>query len=574
MVKRFIFLLLLICCFSCHYNKTDRTEPIKKSLSQEEIKPLIALGQLWGFLKYHHPAVAEGRYDWDRELIGLIASIRKTENEAQWKKLLDDWMASFPSVCENAGKKALPDLEIKTRPDYGELFNTEYFNPETIGRIRYILDNAIISSNHYVAVDSYNFRLNIKNEPDYKDLLYPELSFRLLALFRYWNVVNYFFPYRDLCDQKWSSVLEDMLPDFVFAANQEEYISACLRLVTKIDDSHGFFRLDDFVWGLKIGLLKVPFEAKFIEDKLVVTSYSGEEASVKDKIKIGDIITAIGGEPVGDIVKRLLPYIPASNYAVKLREISSRIFMGNSSTVSVTVQRDQGYFETEVPRYDMRRLKIPDYFVPRPQEEGYQVLDNRIGYVLPSSCKVENRDAGIKKVLDGTKGVIIDMRCYPGDYISLSFLEHLDHYAKRFSLISSANVSYPGYFFIVNGKEIPRKDYFRPGSYKNKIVVIVNEHTQSQAEDHVLGFQLCLGVTVIGSTTAGANGAIFAINLPGGVETNMTGLGVYYPDGSNLQRTGVKIDEIVRPTLAGIREGRDELLERAIAIIEESYKGN
>lgn len=60
-----------MCCFSCKRSEVRTQKQIKK-ISQEEVKPLIALGQLWGFLKYHHPAVAEGKYDWDMELIKLI----------------------------------------------------------------------------------------------------------------------------------------------------------------------------------------------------------------------------------------------------------------------------------------------------------------------------------------------------------------------------------------------------------------------------------------------------------------------------------------------------------------------
>lgn len=115
-----------------------------------------------------------------------------------------------------------------------------------------------------------------------------------------------------------------------------------------------------------------------------------------------------------------------------------------------------------------------------------------------------------------------------------------------------------------------KKMKIQENPYKKKIVVIVNEKTQSAAEDNVLGFQLAENVTVIGTPTAGANGAITKFNLPGNITTYMSGRGVYYPDRTNLQRTGVKIDEIINPTINGIKEGRDILLERAIEIIEET----
>jgi len=44
-------------------------------------------------------------------------------------------------------------------------------------------------------------------------------------------------------------------------------------------------------------------------------------------------------------------------------------------------------------------------------------------------------------------------------------------------------------------------------------------------------------------------------------------MGVYYPDGQQTQRIGIVPDIVVKPTIKGIQEGRDELLEKAIEII-------
>ena len=52
----------------------------------------MALGQLWGFLKYHHPIVAEGKLDWDAELIKIIPTIMNAKNENEWKNSLDNWI--------------------------------------------------------------------------------------------------------------------------------------------------------------------------------------------------------------------------------------------------------------------------------------------------------------------------------------------------------------------------------------------------------------------------------------------------------------------------------------------------
>lgn len=72
---------------------------------------------------------------------------------------------------------------------------------------------------------------------------------------------------------------------------------------------------------------------------------------------------------------------------------------------------------------------------------------------------------------------------------------------------------------------------------------------------------------VVGSTTAGADGNISTFALPGGLSTLISGIGVFYPDRRPTQRVGILPDIEVRPTLAGIRAGRDEVLEAAIAEI-------
>ena len=81
-------------------------------------------------------------------------------------------------------------------------------------------------------------------------------------------------------------------------------------------------------------------------------------------------------------------------------------------------------------------------------------------------------------------------------------------------------------------------------------------------------FQLYKAIP-IGSTTAGADGNIALFKLPGDVSAVFSGLGVFYPDGTQTQRVGIKINTIITPTLKAVREGKDELIERAVSLIEK-----
>ena len=44
----------------------------------------------------------------------------------------------------------------------------------------------------------------------------------------------------------------------------------------------------------------------------------------------------------------------------------------------------------------------------------------------------------------------------------------------------------------------------------------------------------------------------------------VSGIGVFYPNKLLTQRTGIVPDVEVKPTIAGIRAGRDEVLEAAL----------
>ena len=85
-----------------------------------------------------------------------------------------------------------------------------------------------------------------------------------------------------------------------------------------------------------------------------------------------------------------------------------------------------------------------------------------------------------------------------------------------------------------------------------------------------MAFRTAPNAVVVGSKTAGADGNVSPFYLPGNIRTMITGIGVYYPDGQETQRVGILPDIEVKPTINGIKEGRDELLEKAIEIIRIS----
>ena len=106
-----------------------------------------------------------------------------------------------------------------------------------------------------------------------------------------------------------------------------------------------------------------------------------------------------------------------------------------------------------------------------------------------------------------------------------------------------------------------------PPHYAGKVVILVDEVSQSQAEYTAMALRANPRAVVVGSTTAGADGNVSPIPLPGGLRSMISGIGVFYPDKRPTQRVGIIADVEARPTIAGIRAGRDEVLEQALRLL-------
>ena len=160
----------------------------------------------------------------------------------------------------------------------------------------------------------------------------------------------------------------------------------------------------------------------------------------------------------------------------------------------------------------------------------------------------------------GTKGLIIDIRNYPSEFVVFALGAHLVEKETEFVRFTEGDLVNPGAFHWTKPLSLSPE---RP-QYAEKIVILVDESSMSQAEYTSMAFRSAHGAIVIGSTTSGADGNVSPFALPGGLHTMISGIGVFYPDKTATQRIGIKPSIEARPTVAGIRAGRDEVLEEAL----------
>ena len=539
-----------------------RSAIILKNIDKEDIINLELLGRVWGFLKYHHPEIAKGNYNWDYELFRILPKYMACKNSLERDKTLLNWIDSIGEIKKCKSCKETP-ADAFLKPDLNWIDSND-LSANLKQKLHDTYKNRHQGKNYYIAMAPGVGNPDFKNEKLYANMPFPDDGFRLLALYKYWNMIQYYFPNRHLMDKNWNTVLKEYIPKFIDANNELEYELAVLQIIADIQDTHAN------IWGggNKIekwkGEFYAPIHVRFFENELVVTDYYNPELKEKGGLQMGDVITKINGKSVNDIIKEKSPYYPASNYPTQLRNISGDILRSVSNSIQITYKRDSKEQTKELQLYDKKDLNIYHWYPPLKNDKSYKLLDGNIGYITLQNIKKEDI-AEIRKRFKNTKGIIVDIRNYPSTFVPFLLGSFFTSNFSPFVTFTNGNINNPGEFTFGKILKIPSKHK----TYKGKVIVMVNELTQSSAEYTTMGLKAGDNTTVIGSTTAGADGNVSGISLPGGISTMISGIGVFYPDKTETQRVGIAVDLEIKPTIEGIKKGKDELLEKAIFLINK-----
>ena len=119
--------------------------------------------------------------------------------------------------------------------------------------------------------------------------------------------------------------------------------------------------------------------------------------------------------------------------------------------------------------------------------------------------------------------------------------------------------------------EVMAKFIIKPDTphFKCPIVVLINEQTISGGEswaDFIKSNRLAI---FIGSPTAGTNGDIYGFRLPGGIYISFTLSYTLKTNGDEFWKSPISPDIYITPTLLGIMERKDEVLERAVLYLKQ-----
>jgi hypothetical protein len=504
----------------------------------------------WGHAKYYHSRIAAGLVDWDHVLYNVIPNIKNAPDNQTFNNLL---LAMLQQAGETeAGIEPLPEVpdSLNNNIDLSWIYHPIFSN-DVSALLDTILKRFTPRPNVYIG--SYDWgSINFEDSDNlgHNTAQYPNERWRILALFRYWNIIHYFFPYKYIMDQDWDSVLLETIPEIVTATNALEYHLAMRVFTAKINDSHAFF-FSQTLTNFK-GVNYTPFLAKIIENKVVVTKV---HPSVSELHK-GDIITKIDGFDMDYLRDSLRIYSHGSHEVNIERELIKRLILwGALGEFSLTVLNETGEHTFNLYRGNYYNELYQDN-TPYWRET---ILNGcRFGIIHMGNLYDEHIPEIVEN-MNNVDAIIFDVRNYPHETL-WTLVDYFFEDPLHIANFKRPDRNYPGTFFwdeewIGEGTSNP---------IRKKTIILFNEETLSQAEYTCMGLEQIPGAIKIGSTTAAGDGNISYIRLPGGFRAMASFLGVFYPDYTPTQRIGIIPDYYVLPTIQGIREGRDEVLEFAL----------
>lgn len=281
---------------------------ISYAQSNFQVQNLAAFCKVWGFLKYYHPATSERGIDWDTVLTNNYLKVKNAQNKEEFNRIIYSITQKLGEL-KPVTKSFNPSDSEAVNADFKWMDDTTLLSSRICDYLRRVKINHSPFKNKYIGTNSDD-DTKVKDKP-YPEMVYPDEAYRFLALARYWNIINYYFPDKYLMDTDWNTSLEKTIPIFMNAPNQDEYYRAIEWITAKTNDGHAnmvknpYISYSDYKYP--------PFAAYYSHDTLIVVNIASDSIAAIFNIHKGDAIIAINGKPVKDLWQDILDHHSASN---------------------------------------------------------------------------------------------------------------------------------------------------------------------------------------------------------------------------------------------------------------------
>jgi C-terminal processing protease CtpA/Prc len=379
---------------------------------------------------------------------------------------------------------------------------------------------------------------------------------RLAGVIGLWNVFQHSYPYFDVVKVDWPTELRRALRTAATDRSPAEYQATLERLVAALQDGHG--RVYPIVAQPRRAFLPVALD--WVENQLVVSEV-GPEA---DGLQRGDIIERIDGVPADSVLALREQRISGATPQWRRYRAVQEVTVGpERATVQLRVRPALSSPGARTTR-DVR-LTYSSTLRTRNLPETIAELQAGIFYVDLDRIN----DADFLRALprlQKARGIIFDLRGYPNSVSTPLILARLSASTLRSAYFEVPTFTRPdrtsvqwrdgGWTLEPVRPRLTAKIAFLTGGG----AISYAESTMGIVEQYRLG-------AIVGESTAGTNGNVNAVPVPGGYQVSYTGMRVRKRDATPHHGVGIKPTVPVTRTLAGVAQGIDEVLERGIGVV-------
>ncbi|WP_082893739.1 S41 family peptidase [Rufibacter ruber] len=460
---------------------------------------------------------------------------------------------AWVSIKSNPGEKPVkPHFLFISHPQVGE-----YTVRSIGGGVKVMVPLALYgtTTQTYPATDQAAFSLlrqRIDAIPS-TDIAGSNLHTRLGNLIITWNIFQHFYPYFEIAKTNWLQDLREALARAYTDQTPTDFQMNLQKFTAKLKDGHIFVNS-----SFNKDVYQPPFAWEWIEGKLVITHAMDSTLAVNK----GDIVTHVNGITPEAYFSQIYPRISAATKGwLDYRSRTQSLYGEKGSAIHLSLLKA----DNTTPQVTIKRsLTIAEGYKATNNPDSIKILAPGILYVNLDQSPMAAIDKALPQ-LQQSKVIICDLRGYPKS--NSDFLRYLLTTPDT----SKQWMQVPQYIFPDQEKIIGYQKHswlVKPKAPKltAKVIFLTDGSAISYAESYMSFIEHYKLATIVGQPTAGTNGNINPFTLPGGYSISWTGMKVVKHDGSQHHGVGIIPNVLVEKTIKGVRENRDEFLEKALEI--------
>jgi len=557
-------------------------------LDQKGLENLVAFTRLLGYVRYFHPSDQASQTDWDRLAWRGAQAVEDAKTPPELADKLEDLFrpiaptirvfptGNFPKLpqaliynqdgpplkimtWQHHGLGTSPNIPIYwskriSAPAEGNNIPENFpdpakpFQTELGAGVSCLVPLAVFSRSGQtipgmpLGSDDFSF--------------YPsgnDRATRLADVALAWNVLQHFYPYFDVVDTDWHEVLKTSLLKAATDTNERDFLTTLRFMIAQLHDGHGR------AWHQIMEAEYVPAVVwDWIEDQLVVAYVPPENA---DQLKPGDAVLTINARQTAEVLAEKEKLISGATRQWRVWRALPQLAAGpKDQKVTLKVQSAQGSQRTVTLLCSVVAGSLTE---PRPPK--VQEIKPGIFYIDLDAISDADFSAALPS-LQSAQGIVFDLRGYPK--CSTTAISHLIESPVTCAQWHIPEVRLPDRkemkFSFSNWTLFAVQPRF-----SGQVAYITDGRAISYAETYLGIIEHYKLAHIVGQPTAGTNGNVNQIALPGGYHFTFTGMKVLKHDGSQHHGIGVLPTVPISRTIRGVAQGQDELLEKALELVSQ-----